>query len=162
MRPSGFEKITHLITATLLQVLSLPKIKVAIPDATDMPANCRGFGKKNVPVLPHAPVGKSTPPMGQPRESERKKSGQSPYFVGYKKHTLRLWIKIKGSNRLVPLVSFMESANVFEGYFLKPMIQKSQDEFALSMDIVVADMGYLGGDQKKELREQWQTAVEIH
>lgn len=74
LRPSGFEKITHLITATLLQVLSLPKIKVAIPDATDMPANCRGFGKKNVPVLPHAPVGKSTPPMGQPRESERKRA----------------------------------------------------------------------------------------
>ena len=60
---------------------------------------------------------------------------------------------------MVPLVSFMESANVFEGYFLKPMIQKSQDEFALSIDIVVADMGYLGSDQKKELREQCQTAV---
>ncbi|MBU1208675.1 MAG: hypothetical protein KKH04_17415 [Proteobacteria bacterium] len=53
----------------------------------------------------------------------------------------------------------MEPANVFEGYFLKPMIQKSQDEFALSIDIVVADMGYLGSNQKKELREKCHTAV---
>lgn len=39
------------------------------------------------------------------------------------------------------------------------MIQKSQDEFGLSIDIVVADMGYLGNDRKKELREQYHTAV---
>jgi hypothetical protein len=45
----------------------------------------------------------------------------------------------------------MEPANVFEGYFLKSMIQKSQDEFDLSMDIVVADMGYLGSDRKKRI-----------
>jgi transposase len=77
LRPSGFEKITHLITANLLQVVSMPKIKVAIPDTTDIPANCKGFSKKNVHALLPALVGKSTPPLGLPRESERKKRADS-------------------------------------------------------------------------------------
>src|SRR4030042_1616750 len=33
-------------------------------------------------------------------------------FIGYKKHTLRLWLKIKGKNLMIPLISFIEPANV--------------------------------------------------
>jgi len=88
-----------------------------------------------------------------------KKSGQSPYFVGYKKHTLRLWLKIRGKNRLIPLVSFIEPANIYEGTLLHPMIKKSQEELSLHIDIVVADMGYISADQKRDLRKQHQTAV---
>jgi len=51
LKPSGFEEITRLITLVFLNTVELPAIKVAVPDATDMPANCSGFTKKNANVL---------------------------------------------------------------------------------------------------------------
>ena len=51
LKPSGFEEITRLITLTFLNTVKLPLIKVAVPDATDMPANCSGFAKKNANAL---------------------------------------------------------------------------------------------------------------
>ena len=54
LKPSGFEEITRLITLTFLNTVKLPVIKIAVPDATDMPANCKGFAKKNVHVLQFA------------------------------------------------------------------------------------------------------------
>ncbi len=56
LKPSGFEEITRLITLTFLNTVELPVIKVAVPDATDMPANCSGFAKKNVNALLRANV----------------------------------------------------------------------------------------------------------
>ena len=46
LKSSGFEEIAQLITANFLSVIPLPAVKVGIPDATDMPANCSGFAKK--------------------------------------------------------------------------------------------------------------------
>jgi hypothetical protein len=46
LKPSGFGKIAQLLTSNFLNVVPLPEIKVANPDATDMPANCNGFTKK--------------------------------------------------------------------------------------------------------------------
>jgi len=60
---------------------------------------------------------------------------------------------------MVPLVSFIEPANVYEGKFLHPMIQKIQNEFSLHIDVVVGDMGYISSEQKMELRKQLYTAV---
>jgi hypothetical protein len=60
---------------------------------------------------------------------------------------------------LIPLVSFIEPANVYEGKLLHPMIQKTQEELSLHIDAVVGDMGYISADQKKNLRKQFQTAV---
>ena len=51
LKPSGFEEITRLITLTFLNTVKLPLIKVAVPDATDMPASCSGFAKKNANAL---------------------------------------------------------------------------------------------------------------
>jgi len=51
LNPSGFEEITRLITLTFLNTIKLPLIKIAVPDATDMPANCKGFAKKNAHAL---------------------------------------------------------------------------------------------------------------
>lgn len=39
------------------------------------------------------------------------------------------------------------------------MIQKSQKEFSLHLDLIVADMGYISSDQKRALRKENQTAV---
>ena len=71
LKPSGFEKIAQLLTSNFLSVIPLPEVKVAVPDATDMPANCRGFTKKNASVLGDANVQGST----QLREPQ-KASGQ--------------------------------------------------------------------------------------
>jgi hypothetical protein len=60
---------------------------------------------------------------------------------------------------MIPLISFIEPANVYEGRFLKSMIQKTQDELFLHIDIVVGDMGYIKSEQKMGLRKQFATAV---
>ena len=66
---------------------------------------------------------------------------------------------MKGKNRLITLVSFIEPANVYEGNLLNPMIQNVEKELSLHIDIVVGDMGYISSDHKRELREQSKTAV---
>src|SRR6266545_2063832 len=49
------------------------------------------------------------------------KSGQSQWFVGYKKHTFRLWIsRYERGVLLVPLVSWAAPANVSEGRDANP------------------------------------------
>ena len=66
---------------------------------------------------------------------------------------------MKGKNFLIPLVSFIEPANVYEGNLLNPMIQNAEKELSLHIDIVVGDMGYISSDHKRELRKQFHTAV---
>ena len=61
---------------------------------------------------------------------------------------------MKGKNLLIPLVSFIEPANVYEGNPLNPMIQNAQKELSLRLNIVVGDMGYISSDHKRELRKQ--------
>jgi hypothetical protein len=81
LKPSGFEKITQLIAANLLNVISLPDVHVAIPDATDMPANCSGFAKKNAIVLAIANAQRSTPQREPRKGSERKKVVKVPILL---------------------------------------------------------------------------------
>jgi hypothetical protein len=81
LKPTGFEKIAWLIAANFLNTLSLPDLHVAIPDATDMPANCSGFAKKNAIVLAVANAQRSTPQREPPRESERKKVAKVPILL---------------------------------------------------------------------------------
>jgi len=50
LKPFGFEKIAQMITLNFLNVIPLPTLLVGVPDATDMPANCHGFAKKNAHV----------------------------------------------------------------------------------------------------------------
>ena len=48
------------------------------------------------------------------------KAGHTRFFVGYKKHTLRLWLRrYEPAVLLVPLVSWAAPAHVPEGYLLK-------------------------------------------
>jgi len=107
LMPSGFEEITRLITLTLLNTVKLSIVKVAVLDATDMPASCSGFAKKMQMYC----------------------KCKCP-----KKYTARLWLKIKGKNLMIPLISFIEPANVHEGKFLNPMIQNTQNELSLHID----------------------------
>ena len=77
LKPSGFEKIAQMITLNLLKVISLPSILVAVPDATDMPANCHGFAKKNAPVWEIAHARKRIQPGGLQKGSEPRRGGKA-------------------------------------------------------------------------------------
>jgi len=88
------------------------------------------------------------------------KTGQSRWYVGYKKHTLRLWLPTAHpSVTLVPLVSWITPANVAEGGLLRPSLHWCRRHLGWWPGIVVADMGYLSGPSKQAAREGWQSAV---
>ena len=94
---AGLRAINHHLAGRLLRRTGLQPQAVALMDATDWPAACSGF-KKNSGHYPaaHAALGGRT-----------RKTGQSRWFVGYKKHTLRLWLPtVHPSVTLVPLVSW--------------------------------------------------------
>jgi hypothetical protein len=62
--------------------------------------------------------------------------------VGYKKHTLRLWISsFEPFVLLAPLVTWAAPASVPEGYLLKPSIKYCQQRLDFLPDIVVGGHG---------------------
>lgn len=88
------------------------------------------------------------------------KSGQSRCFVGYKKHTLRLWWRDYTEGvLLIPLVSWSAPAHISEGGLLVPSLHYCAQRWSWWPTIVVADMGYLGAPAKQFCREQWRVAV---
>ena len=88
------------------------------------------------------------------------KTGQSRCFVGYKKHTLRLWLPtVHPSVTLLPLVTWVTPANVSEGGLLRPSLHWCRQQLGWWPGIVVADMGYLSAESKAAARTGWQTAV---
>ena len=91
------------------------------------------------------------------------KTGQSRWFVGYKKHTLRLWWRPhQRAVLLVPLVSWVTPANVSEGGLLVPSLAYCDRRWSWWPRYVVADMGYLAAESKKRCRERWHVAVVTH
>ena len=88
------------------------------------------------------------------------KTGQSRWYVGYKKHTLRLWLPtVHPSVTLIPLVSWITPANVAEGGLLLPSLRWCRRHLGWWPGIVVADMGHLSASSKQTARAGWQTAV---
>jgi len=88
------------------------------------------------------------------------KAGHTRFFVGYKKHTLRLWLSdYTAAVLLVPLVSWAAPAHVPEGYLLKPSLHHCHQRFQWQPAIVTGDLGYIHQATKKEIRERWQVAV---
>ena len=86
--------------------------------------------------------------------------GRSRWFVGYKKHTLRLWLPTAHpSVTLLPLVSWMAPANVGDGAFLAPSLRWCQRQLGWWPGLVVADLAYISAEGKRLAREEWQTAV---
>lgn len=88
------------------------------------------------------------------------KSGQSRWFIGYKKHTLRLWLRQhQRSVLLVPLVSWAAPAHRGEALFLLPSVRVCAAQLRWTPDIVVGDMAYINQHTQRRLREQWRVAV---
>jgi hypothetical protein len=88
------------------------------------------------------------------------KPGQSRCFIGYKKHTLRLWLPTTHpAVTLLPLVSWVTPANVAEGGLLVPSLHWCRQHLGWWPGLVVADMGYLAARSKQVARTFYQTAV---
>lgn len=89
-----------------------------------------------------------------------RRPGKTRFYVGYKKHTLRLWIS--GHTPAVmfaPLVSWATPAHVPEGYLLKPSLWYCRRQIEWWPHVVVGDMGYIHQETKRWLREHWNIAV---
>jgi hypothetical protein len=89
-----------------------------------------------------------------------RRPGKTRYFVGYKKHTLRLWISGHTSAiMLAPMISWVTPAHVPEGYLLKPSLWYCRERLHWWPHVVVGDMGYIHQETKRWLRTEWQIAV---
>lgn len=88
------------------------------------------------------------------------KSGQSRWFVGYKKHTLRLWLNGYASRVLfVPLVSWVAPASRADVDLLWPSVRYCAQALKWLPQIVVGDMAYINLQKQRRIREQWGVAV---
>lgn len=88
------------------------------------------------------------------------KCGQGRFFVGYKKHTFRLWLRsYQRGVLLVPLVSWVAPANLVDGGFLRPSVIYCHRRWQWYPHLIVADMGYIEAATKADLRQSRQIAV---
>jgi hypothetical protein len=89
-----------------------------------------------------------------------RKDGYSRYFVGYKKHTLRLWLRQHRSCVLLaPLISWAAPANRDDAVFLEPSVAYCARHLEWTPDIVVGDLAYLGLATQRRLRERRHVAL---
>lgn len=80
--------------------------------------------------------------------------------MGYKKHTLRLWLSQRADRvLLIPVVSWAVPANRGEALFLWPSLHYCLRRLGWRPDIVVGDMGYIGLAVQQKIREQLDVAV---
>ena len=147
----GLRRVNQHLLSRLLRRSGVQPHAVALMDATDLEASCGGFKKKgsHTYTAARAALGGRT-----------LKTGQSRWFVGYKKHTLRLWLPTRhDSVTLLPLVSWVTPGNVSEGGLLRPSLHWCRKHLGWWPGLVVADMGYLSAESKRAARTGWQCAV---
>lgn len=83
------------------------------------------------------------------------KSGQSQWFIGYKKHSLRLWLpEHSDSVLLVPLMTWAAPGNRDDVLFLEPSLRYCHRHLEFTPDLVVTDMAYTDLAMQRRLREQ--------
>jgi hypothetical protein len=83
------------------------------------------------------------------------KTGQSKWFIGYKKHSLRLWFSVhEKSVVLIPLISWTAPANRSDVNFLQPSLRYIYRHLEFAPWIVLADMAYINMETQRRLREQ--------
>jgi hypothetical protein len=80
--------------------------------------------------------------------------------VGYKKHTLRLWLPhYQPAVMLVPLMSWAAPANRSDTLFLQPSLRHCSRAFQWLPEWVLADMAYINLAAQRRIREQLKVAV---
>jgi hypothetical protein len=89
-----------------------------------------------------------------------RKDGYTRYYVGYKKHTLRLWLRQhRPSILLAPLISWAAPANRDDLLFLEPSLKYCARRLDWTPSIVVGDLAYLGLATQRRLRENLHVAL---
>ncbi len=89
-----------------------------------------------------------------------RKDGYTRYYVGYKKHTLRLWVRQHHpAILLVPLMSWAAPANRDDLVFLEPSVRYCAEHLDWTPDIVVGDLAYLKLSTQRYLRESLGVAL---
>jgi hypothetical protein len=89
-----------------------------------------------------------------------KKTGQSRWYIGYKKHTLRLWLAhYTEAVLLVPLMTWAVPANRGEALFLWPTLRHCARRLPWLPKWVVGDMAYISLANQRRIREQLAVAV---
>src|SRR5688500_7867401 len=89
-----------------------------------------------------------------------KKTGSSRWFVGYKKHTLRLWLPhFTESVLLVPMMTWAAPANRGEALFLWPTLRHCANRLPWLPKWVVGDMAYISLENQRRIREEFQVAI---
>jgi hypothetical protein len=88
------------------------------------------------------------------------KPGTSRWFVGYKKHTLRLWLpQHHESVLLVPLMSWVAPANIGDVLFLEPTLRYVLGHVEFAPSFVVGDKAYINLETQRRLRERMRIGV---
>jgi hypothetical protein len=89
-----------------------------------------------------------------------RKDGYSRYYVGYKKHTLRLWLRQhRPAILLAPLISWAAPANRDDSVFLEPSVAYCARHLDWTPNIIVGDLAYLGLAAQRRLRENQHVAL---
>ena len=82
------------------------------------------------------------------------------WFIGYKKHTLRLWLRQSPSSIvLVPLISWAAPAGRGDALFLEPSLRYCLRTLEWTPDIVVGGMAYINLQTQRRLREELHVAM---
>lgn len=80
--------------------------------------------------------------------------------MGYKKHTLRLWLhQCSDQVLLIPIVSWAVPANRGDALFLWPSLYYCSQRLKWLPDIVVGDMGYISLDGQRKIRERLSVTI---
>lgn len=147
---TGLRALNGRLLEDLLARMHPDRKSIAIIDSTDFPAATRCF-KKGIRqyTAKRAAVGARTI-----------KSGQSKWFVGYKKHTLRVWLSYLDEQVvLVPLISWVAPANRGDVLFLESSLRYSHKVLEFLPDLVVADMAYINLAMQRRVREQMHVGI---
>jgi hypothetical protein len=84
----------------------------------------------------------------------------SRWYIGYKKHTLRLWLpQRQEAVLLVPLLTWTAPANRHDRLFLEPSLRYLRQHLDFTPALVVADMAYINMDMQERLRRELQVGV---
>lgn len=100
---------------------------------------------------------------GAARGARSGKSGQSNYFIGYKKHSLYGVVQREGRFVPLPLVSLAAPANPGDVEMLMPLLEAARAQLGRlwPLGLVIADKGYIGAQQAVHLRQQWRMGLVV-
>lgn len=98
---------------------------------------------------------------GAARGARSGKSGQSNYFVGYKKHSLYGVVRHAERFSVLPLISLVVPANQSDVEMLMPLVEAARQGTGgvWPLQLVIADKGYIGEAQAALLRLQWRMGL---